>query len=99
MSFVRKKLRDSARGEECTLNVYGVCNNNPETTVLAHLPDESNGMGMKADDFLPAWHAVHATIGWIDARIHTIPKKNIGNQSVSGTCAAPWCARGDAGLK
>lgn len=47
---VNKKYRDSARGETCTLQIYGVCNHDPETTVLAHL--KGNGMGLKCPDFL-----------------------------------------------
>lgn len=43
-------LRHSANGEQCTLNIAGVCNYDPSTVVLAHLPDESKGMGTKADD-------------------------------------------------
>lgn len=43
-------MRDAAKGEDCTLNIARVCNYNPETTVLSHLPDESNGMGTKSDD-------------------------------------------------
>lgn len=43
-------LRESARGESCTVQIAGVCNWLWETTVLAHLPDESNGMGKKSDD-------------------------------------------------
>lgn len=45
-----KPMRDSARGEQCTLQILGACNQNPETTVLAHLPDESHGWARKADD-------------------------------------------------
>lgn len=41
--------------EECTFNIVGVCNYNPETTVLCHLPDESNGMGKKSDDISAAY--------------------------------------------
>lgn len=33
-----KTLRDSARGMKCTLRIKGVCNGDPETTVLCHLP-------------------------------------------------------------
>lgn len=33
-------LRDSARGERCTLCLPRVCNQDPATTVLAHLPSE-----------------------------------------------------------
>ena len=46
-----KKLRDSARGEECSFQIAGVCNGNPETTVLCHIPTkDTGGMGMKPDD-------------------------------------------------
>lgn len=45
-----KKLRDSARGQECTLRLPGTCNFNPETTVLAHVPCGMSGMGMKGPD-------------------------------------------------
>ena len=44
------KMRESARNEPCTMNIMSVCSYDPSTTVLAHLPDESNGMGKKADD-------------------------------------------------
>ncbi len=44
------KLRASARGKECTLRIFGVCNHNPETTVLAHLPCGQKGIGMKSPD-------------------------------------------------
>lgn len=50
-----KQLRDSARGQECCFQIVGVCNFNPETTVLAHLPDESNGIGKKSDDISSAF--------------------------------------------
>ena len=43
-----KKLRDSARGEECALRIHPYCNGNPETTVLCHIGP--SGMGMKAYD-------------------------------------------------
>jgi hypothetical protein len=48
-------LRESARGQDCLLQT-GVCNGNPETTVLCHIPHhESKGMGLKPDDFLAVW--------------------------------------------
>ncbi len=31
-------LRKAARGRECQVRIPGVCNGNPETTVLAHIP-------------------------------------------------------------
>lgn len=45
-----KKLRDSARGQDCTLRIPGVCNGNPETTVLAHIACGQKGMGLKSPD-------------------------------------------------
>ncbi|MFA5875228.1 MAG: DUF1364 domain-containing protein [Candidatus Margulisiibacteriota bacterium] len=41
-------LRKSAKGRECTVRIHGICNHNPETTVLAHL--NGGGMGMKQND-------------------------------------------------
>lgn len=62
MGIVSQKLRDSAQGQLCTLRTI-VCNHNPETTVLAHLPSPIKGMGNKSDD----WHAVFACSSCHDA--------------------------------
>jgi len=50
-----KKIREAARGQDCTFNIAYVCNYDNSTTVLAHLPDESHGMGQKADDISAAF--------------------------------------------
>ena len=42
------KLTKSARGMGCQVRLPGICNFNPETTVLAHLGGA--GMGMKSLD-------------------------------------------------
>lgn len=55
MRIVSQKMRDSARDEECTFQIVGVCRNNPETVVLCHLPDESHGMALKSDDLSAAY--------------------------------------------
>ena len=47
------KLRKSARGRECQIRIPGVCNGNPETTVLAHL--NGAGMGLKRSDIHGAY--------------------------------------------
>jgi len=49
------KIRKSARGEVCTLNIPGVCNHNPETTVLCHAPHPDKGMGHKGPDTWAAY--------------------------------------------
>ncbi|MCF6442043.1 DUF1364 domain-containing protein [Pseudoalteromonas luteoviolacea] len=53
MSLKSKKLRNSAKGQECQVRIPGVCNGNPETVVLAHV-GKGSGMGQKCDD-------IHAT--------------------------------------
>ena len=49
-----KKLRDSARSQQCVLNIAEICNYNEETTVLAHVDSEEKGMSRKSPD----WFAV-----------------------------------------
>jgi len=49
MKIKSKKLRDSARGQDCTLRLTGICNFNPETTVLCHVGANS-GFGTKSGD-------------------------------------------------
>ena len=46
-------LRQYARGKPCQMRIPGVCNHNPETTVLCHLG--GGGMGTKQPDILGAW--------------------------------------------
>ena len=46
-----KKLRKSAKGQPCHLRIPGICNHNPETTVLAHINRGGiSGMGQKPPD-------------------------------------------------
>lgn len=47
------KLRKYARGKPCMVRIHGVCNYNPETTVLAHL--NGAGVGRKHHDLFGAW--------------------------------------------
>jgi len=64
-----KKIRDSARGQDCTVESPW-CNHNPETVVFAHYsaPDES-GMGMKPDDTSGAY-ACSDCHDWLDGRVN-----------------------------
>lgn len=56
------KIRKSARGKACQVRLPGICNFDPETTVLAHL--NGYGMGGKHHDFLGAYccSSCHAVI-------------------------------------
>lgn len=49
MKVVSKKIRNSARGQECTLRLIGICNFDPSTTVLAHIGWDS-GVATKCGD-------------------------------------------------
>ena len=50
------KLREAARGMQCQVRIPGICNFNPETTVLAHYRLAGTcGTGMKPPDLLGAW--------------------------------------------
>ncbi|MGI4717226.1 MAG: nuclease domain-containing protein [Janthinobacterium lividum] len=45
-------IRKAARGQECTLQILGVCNGQPDTVVLCHSNKlaDGKGMGLKAAD-------------------------------------------------
>jgi hypothetical protein len=64
-------LRKAAKSRDCMVRLEGICNHNPETTVLAHIRMPGlSGMGIKADDLLGAW-ACSACHDAIDRRSHT----------------------------
>jgi hypothetical protein len=59
------RLRKLARGRDCQIRLPGICNFNPETTVLAHYRMAGvSGMGLKAPDICAAWacSACHAYV-------------------------------------
>lgn len=62
------ELRKSARDQECQIRIHNVCNFDPETTVLAHLP--GGGMGMKSPDIHGAF-CCSACHDLIDGRSRT----------------------------
>ena len=65
-------LRKAARGQDCTLRILGVCNYEPETTVLCHVRKLGGGMtesaqrsaGQKPPDSHGVWacSACHDTL-------------------------------------
>jgi hypothetical protein len=63
--MISNAIRKSARGEQCTLAIAGVCCGDPATVVACHL--SSGGMGAKCSDLDVAFgcHACHA---WVDQR-------------------------------
>jgi len=64
-----KKIRESAQGQECTVNSPW-CNYNPETVVFAHYGEPGEkGMGIKPDDTSGAY-ACSSCHDWLDGRTH-----------------------------
>ena len=50
------KIRKSAKGENCTVRLVGICNRNPATTVFAHYRLAGYcGTGIKPPDFMGAY--------------------------------------------
>jgi len=65
--IVSNKYRDSARMEECTLRIPGICNYDPATTILAHLPSEWKGLAIKSPDICGVY-ACSSCHDYIDGR-------------------------------
>ena len=63
-----KKIRESARGEDCQVRIPGTCNFNPETTILAHV-GIGGGMGSKASD-IEASYCCSSCHDLIDGRVN-----------------------------
>lgn len=74
MKIKSQQVRDSARGEDCTLNIAGVCSYDTNETILAHLPDESSGASLKADD-ISACYSCAACHDAIDRRNNAMPEE------------------------
>lgn len=72
----QNKITKSARGEQCQVRWSGICNWNPQTVVLAHLPDGSGSgkMGGKSND-LCSVYACSDCHDAIDGRRHVEDKK------------------------
>lgn len=72
--YRNKKLLAAAQGQQCTLQVPGVCNHDSQTTVAAHsnASEDGKGLGQKADDCFVAF-VCSACHDWLDGRIKIQP--------------------------
>jgi len=52
-----QRIRDSARGEECTVRIVGACTHDPKHTIWSHAPLQAAGKGksIKAVDLAGAY--------------------------------------------
>lgn len=75
-------LRKSARGQECALRLPGICNGNPETTVLCHATP--GGMGMKCPDTTAFYgcSACHAVYDRHDSRWMEFGREHLAAQAL-----------------
>ena len=51
------KITTFAKGRDCTVRIPGICNDNPETSVMSHVPNGlrfGKGLGKKPSDLLVA---------------------------------------------
>jgi hypothetical protein len=65
-----RKYLNGSRGQPCTLQITGVCTGDVETTVAAHIRDETFGTSQKADDISIA-DACYACHRVFDGHGHT----------------------------
>lgn len=77
-----KKITQSAKGEFCTLRVPGVCNNDPDTTVFAHLPG-NKGTSTKNHDLFGVY-ACNRCHDWLDGRNAATIVAGYSSNSLSG---------------
>lgn len=81
----QNRITKAARGRDCMVRIPGVCNGNPETTVLAHYRMAgTNGMGCKPNDLQGAW-ACSACHDAVDMRVFCgIPSDEIKHMHAEG---------------
>lgn len=78
------KLTKAARGRDCQVRIPGVCNGNPETTVLAHYRMAgTSGMGCKPNDLQGAW-ACSACHDACDGRSRALPREQARQYHAEG---------------
>lgn len=72
MKFTSKNIRNSAKGQKCTVNIPGVCNYDPETTVYCHIAADGGKMGGKADDVLGGYYGCDSCHSEMDGRTNQL---------------------------
>ena len=67
---MQDKITKSAKGENCSLRIYGVCSFDDSTVVFAHAPSVKKGWGIKSPSFWGCY-ACHKCHDYIDGRVKT----------------------------
>jgi hypothetical protein len=75
MGIISAKLRASAKGELCTFAIPGICNHNPETTVLCHIRDDAKDRRGNVEFAKNAWkEALPQRLDFVKACFETADK-------------------------
>jgi len=69
------KLRKSAKGQPCTLQIFPYCQEDRETVVLCHLNSLAKGMALKSQDYF-AVYGCNICHDIIDRRRPTLIEKD-----------------------
>ena len=74
-NLISNAIRKSAKGEDCTLNIVGECNNDVSTTVLCHVSFGSRATGAKESD-LSAVYGCYNCHAKLDGRTGVLDEKD-----------------------
>lgn len=74
--YRNRKILDAARGEDCLLQIPGVCNNDTSTVIAAHsnFGEDGKGASQKADDIFVAFSCFRCH-QWLDESHASIDEK------------------------
>ena len=90
-------LRSLAKGQPCQVRLYGICNFNPDTTVLCHLRRGGiAGVGQKPPDLCGVW-ACSACHDAIDGRTSAGAKRH-DSDVLDGLCRTLFLVSEELGL-
>ena len=87
-------LRKAAKGKRCEMQLVGVCNDDPETTVLAHIRRGNPGVGRKPHD-LCAVRACFECHREIDLQVRRVPLMDL---HILAGLMRTWVAHVEEGL-
>lgn len=81
-----RNLRQFAKGKPCMVRLVGICNFNPETTVLAHIRRGNiAGAGQKPSDIAAVW-ACSACHDAMDGRSKYADDENLDADILAALC-------------
>jgi hypothetical protein len=78
-------LRKLARGQDCKVRLAGICNFDPQTTVLAHIREGFYGMGIKPPDVCGV-HACSSCHDEIDRRTRKMDQPEVDRAVLRALC-------------